>query len=44
VRGFSGFSPQGGGGLQRSNNITGAGVTGTFFSLGTTVSASFTVH
>ncbi|HMG21364.1 MAG TPA: carboxypeptidase-like regulatory domain-containing protein [Kofleriaceae bacterium] len=43
--GFSGFAPQVGGGIQLSNNITGAGVTGTFFSVATgTATVSFTVH
>jgi hypothetical protein len=43
--GFSGFTPQSGGGLQLTNNITGSGVTGTFFSAGASPpSLSFTVH
>jgi hypothetical protein len=43
--GFSGFYGQSGGGLQLSNNITGAGVTGQFFSLSQTqVSVMFTVQ
>jgi Carboxypeptidase regulatory-like domain len=43
--GFSGFSPQAGGGIQLTNNITGSGVTGTFFSIGNSPpSVAFTVH
>ena len=43
--GFSGFTPQPGGGIQLSNNITGSGVTGVFFSAGASPpSVSFTVH
>jgi carboxypeptidase family protein len=45
VVGFSGFTPQPGGGITLSNNITGSGVTGTFFSAGNTPpSVAFTVH
>lgn len=43
--GFSGFTPQSGGGIQLTNNITGSGVTGTFFSVGNSPpSVTFTVH
>jgi hypothetical protein len=43
--GFSGFYGASGGGLQFSNNITGPGVTGQFFSVSETqVSAMFTVQ
>jgi hypothetical protein len=43
--GFSGYYAQTGGGLQVSNNVTGAGVTGTFGSFaGAAGQISFTVH
>jgi len=41
--GFSGFYAGAGGGLQLSKNITGSGVTGTFFSVATPSPISFTV-
>ncbi len=41
--GFSGFLTAGGG-LQVSNNITGTGVTGTFFSISQAAPVTFTVH
>jgi hypothetical protein len=45
LTGFSGFSPTSGGGIQLSNNITGAGVTGTFFSAAAApAEVNFTVH
>jgi hypothetical protein len=45
LTGFSGFTPQPGGGIQLTNNITGSGVTGTFFSAGATAPiVTFTVH
>jgi hypothetical protein len=45
LSGFSGFSPQPGGGIQLTSNITGSGVTGTFFSIGASPpGVAFTVH
>jgi hypothetical protein len=43
--GFSGFAALAGGGFQLTNNITGAGVTGTMFSIGTAPDpVTFTIH
>lgn len=43
--GFSGFAALPGGGIQVTNNITGAGVTGTLFSIGTAPQpVTFTIH
>ena len=43
--GFSGFAALPGGGIQLTNNITGAGVTGTLLSIGTAPDpVTFTVH
>jgi hypothetical protein len=43
--GFSGFAALAGGGIQLTNNITGAGVTGTMLSIGTAPDpVTFTTH